>query len=370
MLLRIALPTKEVGETDRWIHLSRYWSWLSAREKLWLDHYFDLFPFHYSVASVCTVVVVFLAGAGIASLIGLLVVYLRTLPIYLGLFGIGWVAFWGTWASRKIRSIANEIRDAFHLSENEYDRLSSKWLKKLSDSRLHLCISFMFIFGAWLYLGLATRLWLLPWFPQAWSLGPHLWAKNLILGMYAVPILLLLITTGVGIIIFAAFVSALSKCPLVPSLEIVRVKLRPITDFGLITGLAWSVGVSLFVLLFRPEFSVPAVVAVALLTLLGLTMIFWPQYALHKAMNRTRSDLLRTASAMLLQEISPAQIADREDYLKRMLDPRAQQIEAFIRSVTATRTWIYNVRDVATVAAQWLLPLASLGVTLLIPRSP
>jgi len=188
---------------------------------------------------------------------------------------------------------------------------------------------------------------------------------------------LLIFTGAAGIVTYAWFVASISKLPMVPFLELTRAKLRPIADFGITTGLVWSVGVSLIVYSTRQSFDPVSVSIVASLTGLGVIMVFWPQYAVHSGLTRTKQMFLDIALARaslsrparrhvslfdsrgnpmaVMSQIAPDEI------VHHALEPQNQQFDIYTRSVASASTWIYRPEDAFVLGGTWLLPLATLA---------
>jgi hypothetical protein len=265
----------------------------------------------------------------------------------MGVFGIVWVFCWIAWATRRLRTLMDQLQPLFLVPPGDYRtgvqhsvRWAFDWPLQIRGSILlwALGIATVIVF---------THYGLLVWFPPAWSLSPSLFFKNLILVLFDIPIAVLLFAGGTGIVSYTAFAKHIAHLPLIPHIGIARVKLRCVTNFGIATGLAWSVGVSLFIVLFRVQYTLPAVAAVLMLTAFGLVLFAWPQYAVHIALERARHEVLDEAINRLVKPLDLTQ-ATGETFQQLLAD-----------AVGAT-TWTYNFSDVASVLGTWLLPLLPL----------
>ncbi len=335
---------------------------MRPRPQLWLESYAEAFPIHYIPAWVATSLFVYGVGAGASWLIGFQTDYVRSPPIYFGLFGIFWLASCGIWASRRLHCMLSEIRPAFLIQDDEFQRFILCWLGHLYNRWLHLGGGILLILFSWLYVVLDTRLGKIAGFSASWSEGPDLWVKNLILGLYAAPIGLLLFTMGVAILTYAFFVWSVVSLPLVPLLDFGRQRLRPLAGFGLATGLAWSVGVSLFVLTFRLDFTPSVVVGILILTALGLVIVIWPTYAIHRALERTREKLYDVASHELTKELQGRGRYNFDGFAKLLLESRGQRFTNLVHTTALAKTWVYNPADVILYLVSLALPLAALVV--------
>lgn len=332
------------------------------RPQLWLESYAEALPIHYIPAWVATSLFVYGVGAGASWLIDFHTDYVRSPQVYFGLFGIVWLASCGVWASRRLRCMLSEIRPAFLIRDDEFGRFILGWVGHLYNRRLHLGGGILLILASWLYVGLDTRLGKIAGFSASWSEGPDLWVKNLILGLYAAPIGLLLATALAAIITYAFFVWSVVSLPLVPLLDLGRQRLRPLAEFGLATGLAWSIGVSLFVLTFRLDFTTSVVGGILILTALALVILIWPQYAIHRALERTREKLYDVASHDLTTELQGQGRYDFDGFAKLLLERRGRQFTNFVNTTAKANTWVYNPADIVLYLGGFALPLAALVV--------
>lgn len=169
---------------------------------------------------------VFLVGLIIAARIGFAEIYLDTLPVYMGVFGIVWVFCWIAWATRRLREMMEQLQPLFLVPSAEYRtgvqhsvRWAFDWPLQLRGSLLLWMIGIGTVVAF-------TRYGLLVWFPSAWSLSPFLFLKNLILILFDIPIAVLLFASGTGIVSYTAFVRHIASLPLIPHIGIARAKLR------------------------------------------------------------------------------------------------------------------------------------------------
>lgn len=88
-LLATARASTVLAFVEKWgPSLRSYLYRIGTRDTPWWDLYFGLFKGYYIPASIATSLFVFSVGAGISWLIDFDGVYLSTIPIYLGVFGI------------------------------------------------------------------------------------------------------------------------------------------------------------------------------------------------------------------------------------------------------------------------------------------
>lgn len=312
---------------------------------------------HFVIGSVAAAFLIFVIGVVVASAIGFQQVYLSTSPVYLGVFGIAWVASWCGWASKRLTYIFGFVRPAFAMSDDDFRRFVQRWQRRFYNKHLHLGMAAAFTLAGWIFLAASISTESLPWFPVQWSQPPHKIAKAFILCVYTVGISLLLVTTGAGIVTYCAFVEALSRQRLIPFVEGVKIRLHPFTDFGVMTGIAWSIGVALFVLLFRPAFGPYNFAAITILTGLGLLMISTPQFFLHGALETLKIDLVYAA----WRELGVGNEAPKFPAL--LSDSHGVELYDLLASMAAARTWVYSPTDTLVVVGTWIIPLLVLWMS-------
>lgn len=290
--------------------------------------------------------------------------FVRTEAIYLGHFGFAWVGAWLGWASQNVRRIPSEIRGVVLVPDAAFNDVVRSGLDRIYDYRFHLLGVLPGILASWAFVWFGTRSDLLVWLPESWSCSPHLLVKNLILAVfYVVPVALLIHTGAVGIVAYARFLDEVTHLPLHPMMELTRAKLRPITDLGLATGLAWSVGVSLFILLFREDFDALTISLVIILTIMGMIMMVWPQLVAHRALAVTRNSLLDLALERSTAQLRMGSMQDW-DHLQGVL-LKQSDLKEYVEWLENARTWIYEPGDMLSFVTTWLIPVATFALTLM-----
>jgi hypothetical protein len=111
--------------------------------------------------------------------------------------------------------------------------------------------------------------------------------------------------------------------------------------------------------LFRVQYTLPAVAAVLTLTAFGLVLFAWPQYAVHIALERARHEVLDEAVNRL---VTPLDLTQGPGWgLLRMPAPApSETFQQPLADAVGATTWTYNLSDIAAVLGTWLLPLLPL----------
>ena len=324
-----------------------------------IEPYIRMFGGRYQAASIMAGVVLFLVGFGIAGIIGFGTTYVTSRPIYLGVFGVTWTMWWVAWGARRMRVLTERLRPIFLVPPGRLERDVARFEEWAFNWPLQCRIALVLWVLGCLEIFVRIRYEWLFVMPAEWSKGPYLSGKMLILFLYDLPIVTLFTASGISLISFVLFVRRVTRHPLVPYLSLARVKLRGLTDFSLVTGLAWSVGVCLVVLLLDLEFRAPAVAGILVYTALGLAILFVPESSVHGALERTRQDVLDETIRRLKPPVDPS---GRPAWLK-VIDQLPDPEKAFDRAVQealVTSTWTYDLPTVSSMVATWLLPLIPL----------
>jgi hypothetical protein len=341
---------------------------MSAAEDIWLGFYFKLFGKNYLLASLALSAFFFLIGLGISLKIDFLTSYINSLPIYLGVFGISWVAAWIYTVSVRLHVIFRDVRHVLLMSDQDFNEFRLLWIGRFFNMRLHVYGSIIVIIISWSYLVfLAFYFNDIPWFPVEWSKEPYLWGKVLILAIYAIPINFLVFTAAAGIVTYCFFTVSVSKKPLVPLFEFARQKLRSIADVSVLAGFAWSVGVATFVLLFRPAFGLLSVGIVFVLTGLGLLMLAAPQYALHLALEHTKRAVLDAVYQKWVGGFEATTATNFDAMTSKLLSSEGMHLHDTVHTIIDAHTWPYNPRHVMSVLGTWVIPFLALAVGQKIP---
>lgn len=324
--------------------------------RTWLDHCSDRLGGRYIVTASLLSLTVFVGGLFIAWLGRFHSTYLRSTPVYLGVFGIVWVGGWIVWSSRRLARMLDEIRPAFLVTDHVFESATRPYLRRMAGIRLQLICSGALILISAFYVWFEARRGVVRFFPMAWSKYPNDLVKNLVLDLYSIPIILLICTAAIGIVSYAKMVVALSRLPINPLLSVSRTTLRPIVAYGIGTGLAWSVGLSLFTLLFWSDLTLDSIAILILLSTPAMLMILSPQYAMHVALERTRLRVLDEAYRELAAGKLYESDAGQRGIIRDLIAGGKWDVAKFIRESAEESTWIHEPADLMEFCATWLLP--------------
>jgi hypothetical protein len=328
-----------------------------GRTGWWLDSIFGLFHGRVVLVSFGIALLTYALGLAIAWPIGFGPDYVNTSALYLGVLGIAWTGTFVGWGRHRIVTLLQDVSPAFGPSASEYEEAARNGLRKMLDWRPQAGISLVLIGVSGVYVWMATRTSLLPWFPSSWtSPDSGRLIKNMLLLVYAIPIVTLTTSALVFICMFTRFVMRLRGFVVVPVLPTALATLGPLAGFGLTLSVGWSVGVSLFILLFRPSPTIASSVLVCVLSLVSFVILFAPQYAIHRALAEMRVKLLEAAAQTLAGDVQP----DGESlakFVNELADPRGQELLKVVESVATSRTWAYGYSGLIPLVTPVGLPL-------------
>ncbi len=339
---------------------------------------------------------VFLIGALSAAVGGFSLGYLSTYAVYSGVIGIGWVSYWGAWADTQLSVIASKesnVAEAF-VARSKARRQIEVAACRIRDARKSSVPALPLVLLAWVYVFARTCFsHRLPLFDQVGIRGGMQWSdasawglfwRNVVLDLYAVPIILLVLTMARGALLYVWLCLRLARRRLVFPLAGARARLRPLTRWGIYTGFAWMLALSTILLFFLPIFHHLARAkgatfvgalgrgdgyAWALLTIAVLAgawpfaLVMGPRIAFHRSLVRARDSFVRE----WITQVTAGRAPGAKRYAELLagspeLQRRAELIEGGVGSL-----WVYSgPADLLLFAGQALLPLVSIGLSLLI----
>jgi hypothetical protein len=331
-----------------------------------MDGYFRLFGDRVLFASMAAGIITYLAGLLIASTIDFLDVYVTTAPVYLGLVGVMWTCAFVGWGRKRINDLLNEIEPVLRAT-GEYVQTAAKWERRLLDWRPQAAFSVLSFVGSSLFVWHATRAQEFPWFPPPWSRGSDLWLKNLILYLYAAPILVLLGSALAFIAAFTMFVLSLRKRKAIPVLPAALAMLRPVAGYGLTLSIGWSGGISLFIVFFRLSPTLGTVLVIGGLSGIAFVILFAPQYAIHRVLSETKRSILEAGALKLAGDVTYGKDG-LDDFLSRLAKEEGQDLVKVLEAVSLARTWVYAYTALIPLVAPVGLPLGVLVLRAILGR--
>lgn len=271
-------------------------------------------------------------------------IYISSLPIYLGVFGIMWVSASMVWGTKKYVKVLNNARIYFNISDAEYLETTEKWLKPMVDDKRALFYSFIFIIFTYfvVFIVYHYNISFLMLFPPEWYLPPTFY-KILILDIYATIIVFLMVTSGRLLILNILLMNDLGKKPVYYYPNLTK-KLKPLCDFNLIAAITWMVGNALVLKLIDNNWGLITFCFELLLAAIGISMFFLPQLSLHKTLKKSRENMISIIDGICEYQYKsiyedPDAVKNRADILRELitLDKAYNIVES------PPKTWIYDM---------------------------
>ena len=314
---------------------------------------------HWTIAAFLVGGVVYITGLGIAGLFNFSQVYIRSLPVYLGVLGIAWVFGSLHYASISIHNAYNMLRPCLLISDKEFKEYMSSWFNRLRNIRANVMASVIVLLSGWLVVYLIyfqenvllnLHLYLKPRvFPPEWFFPPNLGAKAFIIDFYVVCIAFPLGTTARMLTLNLFFIIGFTKFPVIPIPSIVRIRLRGVISLYNFVAFTWLVGVGLFGILLFDVINAFTLAFLIILSSIGLFTFFVPQFVYNKMLLRSHETstqwflaaFYKKANVLLHEKPTLKLIPDHVGQTIASLDNLAE----YINGIDSSPIWVYNLSD-------------------------
>jgi hypothetical protein len=191
-----------------------------------------------------------------------------------------------------------------------------------------------------------------PVFPPEWYTPQHLFVKASIIAYYGVCVSLPLATSARLLALNVLFLWNLRTWPVIPVTNIIRVRLRKVTDLYMFTALTWFAGVSLFGVVFFQELDLAAVTIIGLLSILGILTFLVPQWIFRTylfrsyrlACDMTLAALNNALGIELRENARPIGSIDFPYDISNLKD-----LANFVGAVSKPSFWVYDPEDFAAI---------------------
>jgi hypothetical protein len=259
----------------------------------WVDIIFSKIKFSLPVTAIFIGIVAYLGGLLISQAISFEKEYIQSRAIYIGVFGISWVVGIIRYASISIHRAYEQLRPCFLIDDDSYNSVIRRWYSRMTNHSGHLLAVLGFTIVAWtaVYIAFfqpdllqkASIQSLRPViFEPFWYTPDHLEIKALIIAYYGLFVAFPLGTASRILIVNFFFLLDLRQFPVIPLANVVRFRLREITDLYIFISMTWFVGVGLFGIAFFNNLDVISTVFLLGLSFLGTLTFFTPQFIYRK----------------------------------------------------------------------------------------
>lgn len=260
-----------------------------SNHKLWLDKIYDLLGFSDIVCSILLGATPLLIGFIYSLFIGFHELYITTLPIWLGVLGITLTCYSIRYGSKSFHSKYSYLRPCFIVSDIRYKEFVSTWFDRLSNNYPTFVFSIiaflLFISLAYIryyHSGILVDLNLTSIEPKGfliknWYEEPYINLKYILMSLFAAFVAFPLITALRLLYINFFFLMDFKNLRVIPFSNILKIRLRKITNMYIIISLLWMIGVSLFGVLFFTKFDLVSLSLISTLSVLGILTFSAPQ---------------------------------------------------------------------------------------------
>jgi hypothetical protein len=298
--------------------------------------------------------VIFLLGLAIAVHIDFAWAYVSNTQVKALCAATAWVLFWGAWSTRRFQQFPLQMKGALRRPGPTYDEYCDRWQDQIFNPRVCVPIGLAAdaALGWWFFHGSSWE----TYFGSAWAGPVHHDAKALIALILFLPAGPLLAEMLWGYAYFFSFTVRVHRRELVSVPDLAATELRPVTSYGLLTGLGWSVAVVLAIIVLEHRLDSHAVVLlIVVLGAMGFALIIGPQWIAHKALVRLRESLLRETVALMRGHGPNTWVAhnlDGESSSSRRL--------AFVKDLRDVPVWIYSPTEAIAFVVEVAIPVAYL----------
>jgi len=267
----------------------------------WVDKIYNKLPFHNLINSLLISIGIIMIGFLISLTINFGFEYLNTLAVYL--IGIGIFISLTTirYSSIYIHKSLSDLRPCFMISDDEYHHFLDTWFKRLSNNRILLFLSI--IFSIFLLYLLYIKLYQTEYYDQLnllslelgsfeinfWYVNPFLWVKFLLISFFVIIVASIIITSIRILIVNIFFLLDLSRLPVIPISNLVRIRLYLLSRLYFYTTLNWFLGVSLFGVMLFTKLDWLSVSVLLLISIVGFITFITPQIIYNRLLSKSQS---------------------------------------------------------------------------------
>lgn len=326
--------------------------------KTWVDHIFDKLRLPNALTALLVALAVYLGGLVLALSINFQAEYISSFAPYMGGFGVGWVVWAVRYGSQRIHSAYAELRPCFLVSDQEYKRKLAYWFRILSSdvgsftvSIVFLLVAFVAVYFSFYRMDVLEPLQirsLRPFiFPPSWYTPDDFFIKSLIVAYFGFCVAFPLGTGFRLLLVNVFFLWNLRHFRVIPVANIVRVRLRKITDLYLFAAIAWFLGVSLFGIVFFDTLDILSIIALGGLSLIGLLTFLVPQLIFRTYLFRGYR-LTCDMSLLALNKILRIDLREEPD--QGIMDlasapTNLADLAAIVEAVNRPSFWVYDPED-------------------------
>lgn len=311
--------------------------------------------------SILVCIIVYLTGFIVSLFIGFQWNYINSIPIYFGLFGILISIIILRYGSTSIHKSYDQLRPCFVISDFQYKNFLENWFSRISNTRstifLGVFLSLIFILLCYLsfYSNIIEYYGLVSFKPklfeiQNWFVEPYKYVKFFLLIFYSICIAFPLATAGRILFVNFFFLLDLRFLPIIPIPNLVRNRLKEITDLYIIITFFWFIGTLLFIILFYGCSDILSTSIIVIISILGFLTFITPQFIYHLLLKKSEqtaskwilASFYKKMNITLIEENDKKIISPQEAALKYDLGTLVDYFDASI----PTKRWVYSQTQV------------------------
>jgi hypothetical protein len=328
----------------------------------WIDKLFSRIKLPSLLLSILICIIVYLIGLLVSLFVGFQSNYLNSVPIYFGLLGISITIFIIRYGSTSIHKSYDQLRPCFVISDFQYKNFLENWFSRLSNIRstIYLCVILSLFFIALSYfsfyysnlleyykiVSIKPRLFEI----QNWYNDPYKFVKFILLAFYSICIAFPLATAGRILFINFFFLLDLHYLPIIPIPNLVRNRLRGITDLYMVITFFWFLGAILFIALFYGSSDILSTSIIFMISILGFLTFITPQVMYHFLLKKSEetaskwilASFYKKMNIILIEESDKKIMSTQEAASKYDL---ATLVDYFDASIP-TKRWVYSQTEV------------------------
>lgn len=316
--------------------------------------------------------VIFLPCLFIALASGFVKLYLTSVPVYLGVFGISYLTFVVCSLLRKYLQVAFHLKPLLSVDDTDFDALFAWWLGRMCNNRQNLIYSLVLVVigivlvdYAWVQPDLFQRDNMLYEFvrfmPKDWYMPP-LVAKIAIIDIFGFFVLSGIAVSVRGLILFLVGVSrAIGRLKIrTPYLtRLAYQRFRELDAVHLQGAIHYLVGPFLISLGALPGgFTLVSMSLVIILGLLGACIYLVPHFLTLRELGKSRAALYELIAQAYVQEVSKVQgtVEASKSEMNRL--STISVLDSLLEDIGAMKTWPLELSTWLKGLAIFLAPIA------------
>jgi len=331
--------------------------------QIWVDVIFKKLKLPIPIVSTIIGLLVYFGGLFIALLIGFEKEYIHTRILYIGAFGISYVLYMIRSFCLKFHHAVEKLRPCFLMDDETYREKINKWFSLMSNKWYHIitsailflmaiCVVYIAFYRPDIIQNLNLNSFRPSIIENFWYDEENLLVKMLIFIYYALSIAPLFGTSLIILILLTLFVRTFNKFAIVPLPNLVRFRLRELTNLYVLVSLAWFIGVGFFGLALFDSLDTFSVTFLLIIGFAGWMTFFTPQFVYRKLLMSSYdlscklalSSYYDTFNIHLIERKSNNNETDDKVYA-------GEKLADLITSTEEVSFWVYNLADIAI----WLL---------------